>query len=73
MTTGPQRNVSRATSASFPCLADLPGKRDLWAAVTECVWAGGKLLCVLSSILCSTVGKGPESVAGSRGASVWGT
>lgn len=65
--------MSRAASASFPCLAGLPGKWDLWAAATECVWAGGKLLCVLSPIPRSTVGKGLERVAGSRGASVWGT
>lgn len=39
----------------------------------KCVWAGGKLLCVLILILHSTGGKGPEKVAGSRRASVLGT
>lgn len=39
----------------------------------KCVWAGGKLLCVLILIPHSAGGKGPGKVAGSRGASVLGT
>lgn len=37
----------------------------------QCVWAGGKLLCVPNLILHSTVGKGPERVAGSGGPLFW--
>lgn len=71
LTTGPQRNVSSAASAFLLCLAGFAWKVG-FVGSCKCVWAGGKLLCVLSLILHSTVGRGPEKVAGSRRASVLG-